>query len=302
MNYSRFVVVAGVLAALAACQPKAAGPSAAADTSTVVATVNGTPLTENLLDVYVKALSQGKASATTLTPDQRTQVVDQLVRAELVSQQAEKDGLDKTPDTANQLAVSRIDILQQSAAEHMFKDKQPTDQELHAEYEKQIATLPGTEYHAHHILVATQGFAQRVIDRLAKGEKFDDIAKKESMDSSKDSGGDLGWFTPDHMEKPFADAVVALKPGDYTHTPVQTRFGWHVIELVETRPLQPPPFDQVKGRVAQILDAKRFKAYSDDLLAKAKVDKPAAPAATATTPPATAPSATTPPPANKSGG
>ena len=171
------------------------------------------------------------------------------------------------------------------------------DSELRAEYEKQIASLPGTEYHAHHILVATQPFAQRVIDRLAKGEKFDDVAKKESMDSSKDSGGDLGWFTPDHMEKPFADAVVALKPGEYTHTPVQTRFGWHVIELVETRPLQPPPFDQVKARVAQILDAKRFKAYADDLVAKAKVDKPAAAPAAATTPPAT-----TPPPANKAGG
>jgi peptidyl-prolyl cis-trans isomerase C len=173
----------------------------------------------------------------------------------------------------------------------MFKDKQPSDQELHTEYENQIASLPKTEYHAHHILVATQDFANRVIERLKKGDKFDDVAKKESMDSSKDSGGDLGWFTPDHMEKPFADAVVTLKPGEYTTTPVQTRFGWHVIELVEVRPLQPPAFDQVKGRVAQILDAKRFKAYTDDLLTKAKVDrKTPAPAST-----------TTPPPANKAG-
>jgi peptidyl-prolyl cis-trans isomerase C len=291
MNYARIVVVAGVLAALAACQPKAAAPSAGSDTSNVLVTVNGTPLTENYLDIYVRSLSQGKATAATLTPEQRTQVTDQLIRAELVAQQAEKDGLDKQGDTANQLAVSRMDILQQSEAEHMFKDKQPSDQELHTEYENQIASLPKTEYHAHHILVATQDFANRVIERLKKGDKFDDVAKKESMDSSKDSGGDLGWFTPDHMEKPFADAVVTLKPGEYTTTPVQTRFGWHVIELVEVRPLQPPAFDQVKGRVAQILDAKRFKAYTDDLLTKAKVDrKTPAPAST-----------TTPPPANKAG-
>jgi peptidyl-prolyl cis-trans isomerase C len=291
MKYARIVVVAGVLAALAACQPKGAAPSAASDTSTVLATVNGTPITENFLDAYVKALSQGKASASTITPDQRAQVTDQLIRAELVAQQAETDGVDKQADTANRLAVTRLDILQQAEAERMFKDKQPSDTELHTEYETQVATLPKTEYHAHHILVATQDFANHVIERLKKGEKFDDVAKKESMDSSKDSGGDLGWFTPDHMEKPFADAVVTLKPGEYTTTPVQTRFGWHVIELIETRPLQPPPFDQVKGRIAQILDAKRFKAYTDDLLAKAKIDrKTPAPAST-----------TTPPPANKAG-
>jgi peptidyl-prolyl cis-trans isomerase C len=284
MNYARIVVVAGVLTALVACQQNGASSSAAgSDTSAVVATVNGTPITENFLDTYVKALSQGKASASTITADQRSQVVDQLIRSELVAQQAEKDGLDKQPETANELAVTRLDILQRSEAEHMFKDKQPTDQELHAEYDNQVASLSKTEYHAHHILVATQAFAQAVVAKLEKGEKFDDLAKKESMDSSKDSGGDLGWFTPDHMEKPFADAVVALKAGEYTHTPVQTRYGWHVIELVETRPLQPPAFDQVKQRLTQILDAKKFKAYSDDLLAKAKVDRKTPAAAPATT-------------------
>lgn len=281
MNYARIVVIAAVLTALAACQPNGATPAAGSDTSAVVATVNGTPITENFLDTYVKALSQGKASASTITAEQRTQVVDQLIRTELVAQQAEKEGLDKQSETSNELAVTRLDILQRTEAEHMFKDKPPTDQELHTEYETQVATLSKTEYHAHHILVATEPFAQSVIARLNKGEKFDDLAKKESMDSSKDSGGDLGWFTPDHMEKPFADAVATLKPGEYTKTPVQTRYGWHVIELVEVRPLQPPAFDQVKQRLTQILEAKKFKAFTDDLLAKAKVDRKT-PAATPT--------------------
>jgi peptidyl-prolyl cis-trans isomerase C len=274
MNYARIIVVAAVLTALAACQPnKGAASDGAADTSAVVATVNGTPITENFLDTYVKALSQGKASAATITADQRAQVVDQLIRTELVADQAAKEGLDKQPETANELAVTRLDILQRSEAEHMFKDKPPSDQELHAEYDTQVGTLSKVEYHAHHILVSDQTFAQQVIARLEKGEKFDDLAKKVSTDSSKDSGGDLGWFTPERMEKPFADAVVALKPGEFTHTAVQTRYGWHVIELVETRPMQPPTFDQLKGRITQYLEIKKFKAYTDDLLAKAKVDR-----------------------------
>lgn len=278
MNYARILVVASVLTALAACQPNksttaASGTTPAADSSKVVATVNGAPITEDLLNVFVLGLSQGKTDAAKLTPEQRSQVVDQLIRTELVAQDAEKQGLDKSAPAANQLTVSRIDILEQQAAEHLFKDKPPTDQELHTEYDAQVASLPKTEYHARHILVSTAPFAQKVIDRLAKGEKFEDVAKKESMDTSKDNGGDLGWFTPDHMEKPFADAVVALQPGTYTHTPVQTRFGYHVIQLVEVRPLQPPPFDQVKDRVARIVETKKFKAYTDELLAKATVDR-----------------------------
>jgi peptidyl-prolyl cis-trans isomerase C len=293
MKYARILVMASVLAALAACQQNksttatSAAAAPATDTSNVIATVNGTPITEDLLNVFVLGLSQGKTNAAGLNPDQRTQVIDQIIRTELVAQDAEKQGVDKTPATANQLAVSHMDILEQGMAERLFKDKPPSDQELHAEYDSQVANLPKTEYHARHILVGNEAFAVQIIDRLKKGEKFEDLAKKNSMDTSKDNGGDLGWFTPDHMEKPFADAVVALQPGTFTRTPVQTHFGFHVIQLVETRPLQAPPFDQVKDRIARIVETKKFKAYTDDLLAKAKVDrKTPAPGATPTTPPA----------------
>jgi peptidyl-prolyl cis-trans isomerase C len=91
------------------------------------------------------------------------------------------------------------------------------------------------------------------------------------MDSSKTNGGDLGWFTLDHMVKPFADAVSNLKVGAYTTDPVQTQYGWHVIQLLGTRPVSPPPFDQVKQRLTQVVQAKKFRAYTDDLLKQAKV-------------------------------
>jgi peptidyl-prolyl cis-trans isomerase C len=101
------------------------------------------------------------------------------------------------------------------------------------------------------------------------------------MDSSKDNGGDLGWFTPDRMVKAFADAVVGMKAGEYTHKPVQTQYGWHVIQLVETRDLAAPPFDQVRQRLEQVVQAKKFKAYTDDLMRNAKIDKKEAPPAKA---------------------
>ena len=274
MNYSRVLVVAMALGALAACQPKgAATGGGTADNSPTLATVNGTVITQNFFNFYIKAVT-GK-DATTLTPDQRSNALDNLVRAQVVAQQAQKENVDKTADTQDLLELTRLNVLQQTMEERYLKDKKATDQELRAEYETQVSNLPKLEYHARHILVATEPFAQKVVERLEKGGKFEDLAKQESMDSSKDNGGDLGWFTPDRMVKPFSDAVVSMKPGEYTHKPVQTQYGWHVIQLVDTRDLAPPPFDQVKQRLEQVVQGKKFKAYTDDLMKSAKVDKKA---------------------------
>jgi peptidyl-prolyl cis-trans isomerase C len=278
MKYSQVLVVVTALGALAACQPKGSATSGGpADTSPALATVNGTPITQNFFDFYVKAAAGKQASA--LSDDQKQNALDNLIRAQLVAQQAVKDGVDKSTETEDLLELTRLNVLQQTMEERYLKDKKPTDQELHQEYETQVANLPKLEYHARHILVATEPFAQKVIERLEKGNKFEDIAKQESMDSSKDNGGDLGWFTPDRMVKPFAEAVTSLKAGEFTKKPVQTQYGWHVIQLVDTRDLAPPPFDQVKQRLEQVVQAKKFKAYTDDLMKNAKIDKKALPTA-----------------------
>ena len=274
MKYSQVLVIAAALGALAACQNNGATTGGAtADNSPALATVNGTAITKNFFDFYIKAISGKTAEA--LTADQRSNALDNLIRAQIVAQQASKDGVDKNQDTEELLQLTRLNVLQQTMEERYLKDKKPTEQELRAEYETQVANLPKLEYHARHILVATEPFAQKVVEKLEKGGKFDEIAKQESMDSSKDNGGDLGWFTPDRMVKPFAEAVTSLKPGEYTHKPVQTQYGWHVIQLVDTRDLAPPPFDQVKQRLEQVVQAKKFKTYTDGLMKDAKVDKKA---------------------------
>jgi peptidyl-prolyl cis-trans isomerase C len=316
MNHSRLALVLLTLAALAACQPKTAG-TAVNDNSPAVATVNGAPITRSFFDFYIRGITGGKSPAD-LTAEQRGVALDNLVRAMVVADQANKDGLDKSGDTAYMLELARLNVLQQAMQERYLKDRQPTEQELRAEYETQLAAMPKTEYHARHILVATEAFAQKIIERLDKGEKFDALAKSESMDSSKNNGGDLGWFTPGRMVPEFAGAVMALKPGEYTHKPVQTQYGWHVIQLLETREVTPPPFDQVRQRLVQVVEAKKFRLYQDELLRNAKVEKfpdrmvgnatpsapgtaapgaPGAPGAPPAAPPAAAPAAAPTPPA-----
>jgi peptidyl-prolyl cis-trans isomerase C len=290
----QWTIAAAALVALAGCQPKTGGSAAGAPNSgPPVATVDGQPIGRDTYEFYVKGVA-GKTSAE-LSADQRDQALENLVRAQVIAEQAEKDGLTKNPDTAALLELSRLNVLQQALSEKYLKDKKATDQEMRAEYETQVSAMSRTEYHARHILVATSAFADKVVKDLEKGAKFEDVAKRESMDSSKDNGGDLGWFTPDRMVKPFADAVIALKAGEYTHAPVQTQYGWHIIKLEETRDLSPPPFDSVKQRLEQVVQTKKFKEYVDGLMKTAKVEKKLEPATPAAPAAGAAPAAAAPP-------
>jgi len=287
MNYTRFIVL-GLLLVLAACQPKGAAPSAAAptdaststaaapataaDNSAPVATVNGTPISREYYNYYAQGLA-GKNSVADLTPEQKQQALDNLVRAEVIAQEATKEGLDKEPATATLLKLSRLNVLQQAVSDRYLKDKKPTEQEARAEYETQVGLLPHQEYHVAHILVATEGFARKLIAELEKGANFSDVAKRESMDPSKTNGGDIGWLTPDRIMKPFADAMVTLKKGEYTHKPIQTQYGWHIIRVDDIRDVTPPTFDQVHQRLDQVVQAKKFKAYTDGLMKNAQIEK-----------------------------
>jgi peptidyl-prolyl cis-trans isomerase C len=287
MIYTRFFVLCA-LAALAACQQKGSAPASAAsgatsaagtpaqsastDDSAPVAVVNGTPISRSFFDYYAKGLA-GKASVAELTPEQKQQALDNLVRAEVIAQEATKEGLDKDSGNAALLQLARLNVLQQAVSDRYLKDKKPTEQEARAEYETQVGLLPHQEYHVAHILVATEGFARKLIAELEKGANFSDVAKRESMDPSKTNGGDIGWLTPDRIMKPFADAMVALKKGEYTHKPVQTQYGWHVIRVDDIRDVTPPTFDQVHQRLDQVVQAKKFKAYTDGLMKSAQVEK-----------------------------
>jgi peptidyl-prolyl cis-trans isomerase C len=276
--WTRWSAVAACAVMIAACgkgqQAMAPGASdkPVAAASSAVATVDGTPISRADYDFYTKRLLQGRP-ATELTAEQKTQVLDEMINMQLIASQAIKDGLEKDPDVATSLQVLRMRILADAESQKYLKDKEPTDAELHAEYDTAVAGLDKTEYHARHILVPTKEAAEAAIKKIKGGAKFEDVAKADSTDTSKASGGDLGWFTLARMAKPFSDAVKTLKKGEMTQVPVQTQFGWHVIKLEDTRESPPPPFEQVKQQVSQGVMQKKLAAYVDGLKKTAKIEK-----------------------------
>jgi peptidyl-prolyl cis-trans isomerase C len=270
-QWARLSTVAMITVLLAACgkgQQAAAPAAPAADknAANAVAVVNGTPISRDAFDDYLKGLLRGKP-ITDVTADEKGQVLDQMINMQLIAEQADKDGLGNDPDVQTRVALLRTQILADAAAQKYLKANQPSDQDLHAAYD---AAVDKTEYHAAHILVASKEKAEALIKKIKGGAKFEDVAKAESTDNSKANGGDLGWFTTARMVKPFGDAVKLLKKGEITAEPVQTQYGWHIIRLDDTRDA---PFDQMKPQLTNAIMQKKFQAYIDDLKKNAKIDK-----------------------------
>lgn len=107
---------------------------------------------------------------------------------------------------------------------------------------------------------------------MQKGEKFEKLAADRSKDpGSKDKGGDLDWASPVNFAKPFSDAMVALQKGKFTPTPVQTQFGWHVIQLDDVRDTKAPSFEEVKPNLTQRAQGLVVEKHLADLRTKAAI-------------------------------
>jgi len=275
MKLNPFVATCVVLA-LAGCSKQADKPAAtaaAAPASPPAITVNGKAISQQTFEFYATQLARKPYAE--LTPEDREQIRENLARIELFSQEAEKNGLANEPEVAAAIEISRLQIIQQATAQKLSKDSAPTEAELRAEYETQLASMPNVELRARHIVVSGEDVAQKVIGRLKGGADFAGLAKQMSTHKqSAAQGGELGWFPPNAMGPEFGTAVSLLKKGEITPQPVQTRMGWHVVQLEDTRDSTPPAFDQVREQLSKFVLTKKLTKASDDMLKLAKIDPP----------------------------
>jgi peptidyl-prolyl cis-trans isomerase C len=231
-------------------------------------TVNGKPIKQSLIDYIIKdATARGQK----VDDNVRALITNKLISSELIVQEAQKAGIDKQADFIAKDDLMSRELLVNTYLQDYIKKNPIDDAALKAEYDKFKAAVGDKEFKASHILVKTEQEAKDVIAQLAKGGDFAKIAKEKSLDSSKDKGGDLGWFSPASMVRPFSDAVMKLQKGLYTTVPVQTQFGWHVIKLEDTRTAQPPAFDKVKDEIRNNLQKQQLEKLVTDLRAKAKI-------------------------------
>lgn len=233
-----------------------------------VAVVNGKPVPTARVDAMVKQMvQQGQKDS----PEMRSMIKDELINREILAQEADRQGISSRPEIKNQVDLARQSIVIRALAQE-YLDKNPVKEaDMKAEYDKFKAQSAAKEYRARHILVEKEDEAKAIIEKLADGAKFDELAKASKDPGSAAQGGDLGWAPADAFVKPFSDAMVSLKSGEFTKTPVQTQFGYHVIKLEEMRDAQLPAFDEVKGQIAESLQQQKLQTFQQDLRKKAKI-------------------------------
>lgn len=198
-------------------------------------------------------------------------VVEFLVERHLLAQLANKEGIAESEDYKRRLAAYQAKALRDSYLAQVIS-KDVTEEEIKAVYEDEAKKLKETErVRARHILVASEKEAQAVIDKLAKGEKFEALAKQFSLDGSKDYGGDLGYFSAPEMVPAFSTAAFALKKGEVSQ-PVKTDFGWHIIKLEDRKQGAAQPYDQVKNAIRNVLVRQKVQAKLASLKDVAKVE------------------------------
>ena len=206
-------------------------------------------------------------------PEMQGQLKDEVIAREIFMQEAQSRGLDASDDYKNQMELARQSILIRELFADFQKKNPVTDAEIKAEYDKFAAANGGKEYKARHILVEKEDEAKAILANLKKGQKFEDIAKKQSKDpGSGANGGDLDWANAGSYVPEFSQAMVKLSKGQTTTAPVKTQFGWHIIRVDDIREAQLPKLEDVKPQIAQQLQQQKLMAFQEDLRKKAKVE------------------------------
>lgn len=252
------VTLAGTLAA---CDRNP--PEAPAVDDDAVATVNGESITQAQLSMY--AQRRGPEA-------DRADLLNDLVSIQLLAQAAQREGLDRRPEVAGELAAQRAAILAQAAVRQRLEAVEVTDEQVEAEYQRFIDEELGEELHARHILVADPEQAQALIDQLDDGADFARLAREHSSDGSAPAGGDLGWFEPGMMVEPFGQVASELEVGSHTRAPVQTRFGWHVIKLEGRRSADPPDLAEIRDEVRGFLQSRMVEQWVEELRDEATIE------------------------------
>jgi peptidyl-prolyl cis-trans isomerase C len=238
-----------------------------------VATVNGQPITQGLVNLNLRAaIAQGQRD----TPELRQAIKEELINKELAAQEAERLGLAKEIDFPDQIAQLKQNLLLQALIEDRFKREPITDAQLRQEYDRQRKLIGdgknNFQYRLSQILVTNETDALDLIRRIQKGELFGKLAQEFSIDSgSKQQGGSLGWIFPNQVIPEIGNILPGLKQGAITTTPIKTPTGWVIVKLDDKRQFKVPEFEESKPQLRQALIQQFFNGLVQNLRINAKI-------------------------------
>jgi parvulin-like peptidyl-prolyl isomerase len=214
-----------------------------------------------------------------LPPDQASGHLEQLVRRTvndfLVRLEVRAKKTVERPEIAAQARAYRENLMERALyADYVLKGLTVSDADVRAWYDAHQKEFVSPERRrVAHLVTATREEAEALRQRIAKGEDFEELVRSSSTDvQTRKSGGDLGWVTRKQTPPGF-EPVFDLKLGEVSQ-PLQSKFGWHLIEVKAIDPARPQSFDEVKDDLRKELIERRKTELRAEWVAKLRAATP----------------------------
>lgn len=234
-------------------------------TEDVVAIVNGQPIPKAAMNLVTQQMFESGQEANL------GNILEELINLEVLTQAAAKLKLEDNPDIAATLQLQRTQTIANAYLAEKSAQMTFSDEELRAEYDVQVAESEEYELKAAHILLETEEDAQAVLTELTAGKTFAEAAREHSIDPAGETGGDLGWFAGATMSEAFYAAAIEIDVGGVSEEPVQTEFGYHIINVTDKRKATPPAFDVVKSQLKNLAIRRALAEHVEELRAAADI-------------------------------
>lgn len=196
-------------------------------------------------------------------------ILDQLIQQQLLT-----NTLDSIPLRTELALKNERRSLLAGEAINALMIKATTEEALQAAYDARFeGSGASEEYNASHLLVETEEEALAALERVNNGEEFADVARDVSTGPTGPNGGSLGWFGEGQMVPAFEEAVKSLEVGGVSG-PVQTQFGWHIVNLNETRIQEQPTLDEIREELTQEVQGAALDAHMAVLMDGAEITRP----------------------------
>lgn len=254
----------------------------------VLATVDGVDITQAMLDAeYAKYPEEYKSMIT------KDQLLEQMITKQIVLNEVEAKGITVTPEEVDALLEQSMIqygmtqetfdevLIEQGLTVEDVKNDLKTNLLMNTLFEQEIVVEPVSDemilevydstIHARHILVNTSEEAEDIINSLNSGTSFTSLVSKSIEPGAVERDGDLGEFGKGMMVKEFEDAVFALKINEYSETPVQTQFGFHVIERLPKEKTFEESKDELQVQAQNKLYSDSINKYIEALKSNADI-------------------------------
>ena len=237
----------------------------------VVADIDGNPITLAEIGDAIRALPDAMRNMP--FEDLYPAMLDRMIQERALVMQARRERLDADPVVKRHMRESADRTLENELLNRLL-DKTATDDVLLARYRKEFdGKLGPEEVHARVILVPTEEQARKLIKELADGADFAALASRDSVDSTRQSGGDLGFLRQDQLSPEVGGAAFVMEPGQVSPNPVRGGRGWFVIKVEARRRVAPPSFAEVRERLRHEVLQEGVARAARDAVAKAEVHK-----------------------------